>query len=271
MLGLVPTPRPRWSEVLADFFELTRDRLKGKAADQVKRWEDPRKLAVDNMVGVFGDKRINKSTASMRSPSANGGKIGSRRAQPQHGKQAIRARLGIFETVNGLRHYGLTNPFTRAAVARGRGGADTREPIPAEFIRDANSLSARSTGSTRGPRYPASMVNTGAGPDEIIGLEARGTRLDHEIPHIQIPPNGMRGPENHHGDRAREIPALGVSLAALRRLQAAGGCSRYAKRIDGWSTAVDKYMRETAYAKTIASPLFATAFVRGPLTRKRLR
>jgi uncharacterized protein DUF6538 len=33
LLGLVPAPRPRWSEVLADFLELTRDRLKGKSPD----------------------------------------------------------------------------------------------------------------------------------------------------------------------------------------------------------------------------------------------
>ena len=78
LLGLVPTPRPRWSEVLADFFELTRDRLKGKAADQVKRWEDPRKLAVDNMVAVFGDKPIDKLDRADALAFRNGGPIGSR-------------------------------------------------------------------------------------------------------------------------------------------------------------------------------------------------
>ena len=47
------------------------------------------------------------------------------------------------------------------------------------------------------------MVNTGAGPNEIIGLEPEDFRLDHEFPHIRLRANGIR--QLKTGDRPREI------------------------------------------------------------------
>ena len=87
------------------------------------------------------------------------------------------------------------------------------------------------------------MVNTGAGPGEIIGLEIATSASITNSRISKSGPNDVRSLKTAHGLRAREIPALGVSLAALRRLQAAGGCSRYRGKSSGWSATVGKYMR----------------------------
>ncbi|MBP7001681.1 DUF6538 domain-containing protein [Amaricoccus sp.] len=245
LLGLLPAPRPRWSDVLADFFALTRDRLKGKAPDQVKRWEDPRKLTVDNMVAVMGDKPID---AIDRADALAFRKWWADRVEAGHDANTANKQFGfasdIFSTVNELRQYGLTNPFGGLRLSEIKGGKDKREPIPTDFIRETILAPGALDGLNPEARdILLAMVNTGAGPGEIIGLERADFELDHEFPHIKVRPNDTRTLKTAHGLRARDIPALGVSLDALKRLQAAGGCSRYRGKSSGWSAAVVKYMR----------------------------
>jgi integrase len=247
LLGLVPAPRPRWSEVLADFFELTRDRLKGKAPDQVARWGDPRKLTVDNMIAVWGeDKPIDRID---RADALAFRKWWADRVEAGHSANAANKQFGfasdIFRTVNDLRHYGLKNPFTGLRLKEVKGGKEKREPIPADFVRDVILAPGALDGLNAEARdILLAMVNTGAGPAEIIGLEGDDFQLDQEFPHIKIRPNDTRTLKTAHGLRARDIPAVGVSLDALRRLQAAGGCSRYRGKSSGWSATVVKYMRD---------------------------
>ena len=83
VLGGVDVPRPRLSTTLADFFELTRDRLKGKSPDQAKRWQDVRRKTVANMIEVFGDKPLPEITRTDAvALSVIGGRTASRQATP---------------------------------------------------------------------------------------------------------------------------------------------------------------------------------------------
>lgn len=244
LLGGVPVALPRISEALEDFFALTKDRLKGKNAAQVKRWEDIRRRSVAYMIEAMTDKPLNDITREdallfrkFWQDKVTGG------LAPNTANKSFGQASDLFQTVNDLRHYGLANPF------RGLRFQDTghskRDPYSTEFIRDK----ILAVGALAGLNPEArdillAMVNTGAAPYEIIGLEAEDFRLDHAHPHIRIRPNDLRGLKTTHGLREREIPAIGVSFDALKRLREAGGCARYAGKNDSWSGAVNAYMRE---------------------------
>lgn len=62
VLGNAEAPRPVLSTVAQEFFELTRDRLKGKSPEQIKRWQNPRLRAVRNFIKQIADKPIGNIT-----------------------------------------------------------------------------------------------------------------------------------------------------------------------------------------------------------------
>ncbi|WP_181164454.1 phage integrase [Amaricoccus solimangrovi] len=244
VLGMIAAPRPLVSELLADFFTLTTDRLKGKNEAQAKRWRGIREATIADLIGVLGDVPINEISREdvLRFRAWWQAKVEKGHA-PNTANKQFGQLSDIFQTVNDLRHYGLENPFKGLRFKDA--GHAKRDPYSAEFIRDAILRPGALDGmNTEARDILLAMINTGAGPNEIIGLAAEDYRLDHAIPHIRIRPNELRGLKTTHGLREREIPALGVSLQALRRLRDAGGCSRYVGKNDSWSTAVNAYMRE---------------------------
>jgi len=87
------------------------------------------------------------------------------------------------------------------------------------------------------------MVNTGARPVEIIGLELSDIKLDDPAPHILIRPNGVRVLKTESSERP--MPLLGVSMEAAEELVANGGWSpnRLGKNMSATS-AINKNFRE---------------------------
>lgn len=58
ILGGVAEPPISISRALELFWPLARDRIQGKSADQLRRWKNPRKKAIRNLINVIGDKPI---------------------------------------------------------------------------------------------------------------------------------------------------------------------------------------------------------------------
>ena len=59
------------------------------------------------------------------------------------------------------------------------------------------------------------MINTGARPSEITGLQSQHIKLDVPIPYIEIRAEG-RSLKTHYS--ARDLPLVGVALEAMQRL-----------------------------------------------------
>ncbi|MFV2003051.1 MAG: integrase, partial [Paracoccaceae bacterium] len=57
-LGGVERPKLMLSDLLEEFQDLTRDQVIGKSADQMRRWRNPRKKAIENLTRVIGDKPL---------------------------------------------------------------------------------------------------------------------------------------------------------------------------------------------------------------------
>ena len=82
------------------------------------------------------------------------------------------------------------------------------------------------------------MINTGARPSEITGLQSQHIKLDVPIPYIEIRAEG-RSLKTHYS--ARDLPLVGVALEAMQRHP--NGFPRYRDKTPSWSGLVAKYLR----------------------------
>ena len=55
LLGTVKKPELRLSGALDAYWEISADKTKGKSADQIRRWRNPRIKAFKNLIDVVGD------------------------------------------------------------------------------------------------------------------------------------------------------------------------------------------------------------------------
>nr|WP_192808360.1 tyrosine-type recombinase/integrase [Oceanicola granulosus] len=82
-------------------------------------------------------------------------------------------------------------------------------------------------------------MNTGLRPSEVLLCPLEDFCLDDEIPFIRVAAHGRELKQRH---TARDIPLLGVSLAAARRIVARGGIQRYRDKSNAWSSLVNKFL-----------------------------
>lgn len=92
------------------------------------------------------------------------------------------------------------------------------------------------------------MVNTGLRPSEVLSCPLEDFRLSKDIPYILVAPNGRELKQRH---TAREIPVLGISLEATKRIVARGGIKRYAHKANQWSGLVNKYLANNGLKETL--------------------
>ncbi|MFK7966953.1 MAG: hypothetical protein AB8C46_23585 [Burkholderiaceae bacterium] len=87
------------------------------------------------------------------------------------------------------------------------------------------------------------LVNTGMRPVEAIGLLPNDIVLDHDVPHVHVRKNAVRGLKTDHSERL--VPLLGVSLAAARSLAERGGWGkRFGKNMHATSV-INRCFRST--------------------------
>lgn len=60
LLGLVPEPPLTVSKAHEEYWTAAADRTRGKSADKIRRWENPRKKAVANFIKAVGDVALPK-------------------------------------------------------------------------------------------------------------------------------------------------------------------------------------------------------------------
>lgn len=62
LLGTVDAPEFILSKALEAYWGLAKDKTFGKDADQLRKWKNPRKLAIKNLIDVIGDKSLSSVT-----------------------------------------------------------------------------------------------------------------------------------------------------------------------------------------------------------------
>ena len=145
------------------------------------------------------------------------------------------------KTLEKLRDTKYPNPF--AGLRLHEPNKTSRIPFSDDWIRKKIAAEGALAGLNEEARdILLVMVNTGARPVEIINAELRDWKVGGEFPHLRI--RARKGQGLKTEDSEREVPLLGVSLAAAKRIVERGGCIRYMGESSRWSAVVTKYMTE---------------------------
>lgn len=252
IMGTVAEPQLTVSKALDLYWTLAREKTFGKSEDQLRRWKNPRIKAVKNFVAVVGDKGIeNISRDDMLDfrqywlERIEGGEVTANSAN----KDLI--HLGdVLKTVNTMKRLGLNLPLGELSFKEGE--TRTRPPFSTDWIRSKllapgalDGLNADARGLLLG------MVNTGYRPSEGATLTADTIRLDCDVPHISIEPDGRQLKSQY---ARRVIPLTGVSLEAFKEFRE--GFPRYRDSAT-LSATVNKYLRSKRLLETPAHSMYS--------------
>lgn len=243
VLGAVPVVLPDLNAVLQEYFTLTATRHLEKSAAQMHRWRLSKTRAVRNFLSaVFPDHsppidQITRADAlKFRAWWSN--RIQTDGLMAQTANKDFGHLAEIWGTWAELTATSLDNPFSKMALD---GASEKRRP---SFSREWVSDKLLAPGAFLGLNEEARdvffvMINTGLRPSEITDAPLEDFCVQDNVPHLKVRPNGRELKVSH---TRREIPLLGVSLEAARRIADRGGVTKYQRKASGWSALVNKYL-----------------------------
>lgn len=156
----------------------------------------------------------------------------------------------MWRTVNKLKRLRLDLPVSGLALETQ--APKTRAAFSPDWIRDRLLAPGALDGlNTEARVIVLGMVNTGYRPSEGASLLPHHIRLDANVPHIAIEPEGRQLKSRY---ARRVIPLTGVSLEAFRTCPQ--GFPRYRDN-PSLSATVNKYMRENRLMQTPAHTLYS--------------
>lgn len=214
VLGGVPKPPITFSRALKLYWELARDRTINKSSDQVRRWENPRKKAIRNLIAVIGDKPISDLNGDDMLEFRNWWleRMQHEKLTPNSANKDLTHIGDVLKTVNRMKRLGLVLPLTDLAFKEGK--KRTRPSFSDAWIRDKLLAPGALDGLDDEARtIVLVMVNTGLRPSEIAGLRPSEIQLEDVYPHIALKPLG-RELKSNNADRV--MPLLGISLKAMK-------------------------------------------------------
>lgn len=253
MLGGAQEPPLTLSKALQVYWGLARDRTLGKSKDQLRRWENPRKKAIRNLVSVIGDKAIADITGDDMLDFRNWWmeRIEEEDLTPASANKDLTHLGDVLKTVNQMKRLGLVLPLSDLAFKEGE--ARTRPPFSVEWIKDKLLADGALDGLNAEARaILLTMVNTGCRPSELAALTANTIRLDANVPHVSIEPEGRQIKTRH---ARRVVPLLGVSLEAMRAFPQ--GFPRYRTSSASLSATINKFLRENGLMETDRHTLYS--------------
>lgn len=246
LMGTTPKPSVTVSGALEMYWELAHDKTRGKSEDQLRRWENPRKKAIRNLISVIGDKAIDQITRDdmldfhqWLSKKIDGGLTAN-----SANKDLI--HLGeVLKTVDKMKRLGIDLPLGDLSFKEGE--QKTRPPFSVDWIKDKllaqgalDGLNPEARGILLG------MVNTGYRPSEGAALTKETIRLDADVPHISIEANGRQLKSQY---ARRVVPLTGVSLRAFMSFPE--GFPRYRANPASLSATVNKYLKENGLLESL--------------------
>lgn len=236
VLGGIDVVPPKVSEFTPAFEEHEKSGLASMSPRQLKKWRNPKLRAANLFIQVAGDLQMDKITRNdaldfrahwqMRLED-EGLDIGTANKDFGHMNK-------MFTTLNDAMRLDLQSPFANLRISGQEEGQRTAYPpefvqnnILKEGILDALNEEAR--------RIVYVMADTGLRLAEACNLMPEDIHLDAPVPYVSVAAHGRRLKTKHS---AREIPLVGVSLAALKAQPL--GFPRYHDNASSLSSLVNK-------------------------------
>lgn len=236
VLGGESRPSLRVSEMLAEFEQLQSATVGQMSPDQVRKWRNPKRRAIDNLLDVIGDKPLGDITRAdavafrkwwQDKIAAQGLDIATANKDFGH----ISKMLYAIEITHQM---GLQPVFTKLRI-EGAVAAQRAAFLPA-FVQSAILADGALDGMNDEARRLVYLVaDSGLRLSEAANLLPQSIHLNAEIPYVQIRAIGRKLKTDHS---ARDIPLVGAALAAMK-LQPEG-FPRYRDKADSLSALVNK-------------------------------
>jgi integrase len=208
--------------------------------NQMRKWRNPKDRAIENLKAVVGDKPIHKLTRddAMDFRAWWKARILAEGLDPDTANKDIGHLAKMLRELNLLKRLGLEAIF---AELRFKGGFEnSRLPFTRQFVQDAILGSGKLMQLNPEARGVVMlMAGSGCRIAEAINLNEATIRLDVDIPHIQVRPDGrrMKTPQSK-----RDVPLCGVALDAMRANP--NGFPRYHDGEDNLSATVNAFMTD---------------------------
>ncbi|AMY69051.1 tyrosine-type recombinase/integrase [Frigidibacter mobilis] len=253
LLGGATEPALTVSKALELYWTLAKDKTLGKSEGLLRRWKNPRMKSVKNFIAVVGDKAIKDITGDDMLNFRNWWmeRLDEEDLTPNSANKDLIHLGDVLKTVNRMKRLGLVLPLTDLSFKEG--DAKKRPPFSVKWIKEKLLKEGALDGLNPEARaILLVMVNTGCRPSELAALTANTTRLDHNVPHISIEPEGRQVKSKY---AKRTVPLLGVSLEALRAFP--GGFPRYQQNSASLSATVNKFMRDNGLMESDDHTLYS--------------
>lgn len=251
-LGGANKPEITITKALEVFWTLAADRIIGKSDDQMRRWRNPRKKAIRNLVGVIGDKALSEITGDNMLDFRQWwlDQMELRSLTPNSANKDLIHLSNIFKTVNKMKRLGLDLPMSDLSFKEGE--AQQRPPFSKNWIRTKLIADGALDGlNTEARCIVLGMINTGYRPSEGANLLPEQIKLEGDVPHISIEPVDRQLKSAY---ARRIIPLVGVSLEAFR--ECPNGFPRYRDN-PGLSDTVNKFLRKNGLMETDQHSLYS--------------
>ena len=238
-LGGVEKPKIMLSDLFTEYEATQRTNLAKMSRDQVRKWTNAKKRAVEILIERIGNKALDELSRDDALAYADWWEdrvitegIGAGTANKN-----ISHIGGMIRAVNKRHDLRLDAVFAGTRIEGGRDGQ--RKPFDLDFIKNvilADGQLADLNDEARDVVY--AVMETGARPSEIINLSRCQIVLDAAIPHIRIQPEGRLLKTDQS---EREIPLVGMALDAMRRHP--NGFPRYFDKGSNLSATLMKYFK----------------------------
>ena len=253
LLGTEKRPSFSLSRLFDEYEAATRDETRDLSPDQVRIWRNGRIRAVAQFVKVVGDKLVTEITESDGIDYAEWWReriveenVAAKTANKDIGQlsrmlkeMSVRRRLNLPDIFKGLR--------LRGEIEK------SRQPYDAAFIEGHFLAGDALAGLNEDARLVLYvMIETGLRLSEIVNLGEGTILLGAGIPHVKVAADGRRLKTE---DSAREMPLVGVALAAMKLRP--HGFAKYRDKATVLSATVNKYLAENGLRPTTAHTVYS--------------
>jgi len=242
LAGTANQPEIMLSQAWGIYLPKCADRLIDKTKHQIRKWENPRRLAIENFIKAIGDKSITEITRKdvlvfqewwLHRITHDG-------LNPVGANKNFRYAKDILDKVFIVSDIEPeVSVDTLFAKIKLKAPESSRKSYEAEYVqRIFLGEDALKDLNDEARALVYLMSDTGARVAEITGLLPEDIRLDADIPFIHIQTNKRGGLKTAQSER--QIPLVGAALYGARMFPQ--GLQRYTNA-DSVSTLINKYFR----------------------------
>ncbi|MBJ6985921.1 tyrosine-type recombinase/integrase [Devosia sp. MC521] len=240
VLGVVPRASVTWSNLLPEIERVNKIHLSTKAPDQVRKWLNPRRLAISNFVDLIGDKQLTETSREDLLSFRNWwiDRVIEEELEIGTANKNISHIMVMFATYCREQQLDLEHLVAHLKLK----GEEKRQrpafsPMHLERVILAPGALDNMNGEQRALLHIIS--ETGLRLSEATNLTENSIVLDHPIPHVKVIAEDRQLKVR---TTQREIPLVGIALEACMRFPR--GFPRYRHKADTLSATINKYLRD---------------------------